>query len=171
MTMAVRIWARVSARWLTVLVSVGLTGCGALWDAAYPPPPDPRVVVGFYIAKTEAQPGWIKQSIVDTDSVLYLSQEPIVSGTEIRSATPMLDPAGYFFVAIRLNDSGTRKLAQASGRALGDRLALVINDRLLGSALIDAPIEKGLFAMATRDKSSAMTLSQALGGSQRGATN
>jgi len=120
MTMAVRIWARVSARWLTVLVSVGLTGCGALWDAAYPPPPDPRVVVGFYIAKTEAQPGWIKQSIVDTDSVLYLSQEPIVSGTEIRSATPMLDPAGYF---LWLSDSMT--VAHVSWpRPLGAHLAI-----------------------------------------------
>ncbi len=150
------------SRWLTVCLAIGLTGCGALWDAAYPPPPDPRVVVGFYIAKTQAAPGWIEQSMDGADAVLYLSQEPIVSGTEIRSATPMRDAAGYFFVGIRLNDSGARKLAQASTRAVGDRLALVINERLLGSALIDAPIEKGMFAMATRDRASAMTLSQAL---------
>jgi len=149
-------------RWLTVCLSVGLAGCGALWDTAYPPPPDPRAIVGFYIAKTEAEPGWVEQSLADSEAVLYLSQEPIVSGTEIRSATPMLDPAGYFFVGIRLNDSGARKLAQASTRAVGDRLALVINERLLGSALIDTPITKGMFAMATRDRTSAVTLSQAL---------
>ena len=147
---------------LVLLVTLSLSGCGALWDAMYPPPPDPRATVGFYIAKTEPSEGWLKRSTTDSDRVLYLSQEAIVTGTEIRSATPMIDPAGYFFVAIRLNDSGTRKLAQASARAAGDRLALVIDSRLLGSAPIDAPIDKGLFAMATRDRSSAFALAQAL---------
>lgn len=147
---------------LVLLVTLSVSGCGALWDAMYPPPPDPRATVGFYIAKTEPSEGWLKRTTIEASSVLYLAQEPIVTGTDIRSATPMTDPAGYFFVAIRLNDSGTRKLAQASARAAGDRLALIINNRLLGSAPIDTPIDKGLFAMATRDRSSAITLAQAL---------
>jgi len=153
---------RIAMRWLTGLMAVMLSGCGALWDAMYPPPPDPRATVGFYLAKTEPKEGWVKRVGTGGSQVLYLAQEPIVTGSEIQAATPMTDPAGYFFVAIRLNDSGGRKLAQASARAVGDQLALVINDRLLGAALIDAPIEQGLFAMATLDKSSAFILSQVL---------
>lgn len=158
---------RIAMRWATAMLTVLLSGCGALWDGMYPPPPDPRATVGFYLAKTEPTADWVKREGVGGRPVLFLAQEPIVTGTEIMAATPMTDPTGYFFVAIRLNDSGARKLAQASARAVGDQLALVINDRLLGAALIDAPIEQGLFAMATRDKSSAFVLSQVLSPSDR----
>ncbi len=144
------------------LMAVMLSGCGALWDLAYPPPPDQRAAIGFYLAKTEPIVDWVKREGVGEQPALYLAPRPVVSGTEVRAATPMTDPSGLFFVAIRLNGSGTRKLAEASALALGDQLALVMEDQLLGAALIDAPIEQGLFAMAVRDKTAAFVLSLAL---------
>ncbi len=153
---------RMLLRCFTALMAVTLSGCGALWDLAYPPPPDPRAAIGFYLAKTEPTKDWVKREAEGEQPPLYLAPTPVVSGTDVQAATPMTDPSGLFFVAIRLNDSGTRKLAEVSALALGDQLALVMNDRLLGAALIDAPIEHGLFAMATRDETAAFILSLAL---------
>lgn len=153
---------QIALRGLTALMTVLLTGCGALWDLAYPPPPDPRAEIGFYLAKTEPTVDWVERQGAGDQTVLYLAPEPVVVGTEIEAATPMTDPSGQFFVAIRLNGTGTRKLAEVSALALGDQLALVMEDRLLGAALIDAPIDQGLFAMAVRDQTAAFILSIAL---------
>ncbi len=153
---------RMLLRCATALMAVTLSGCGALWDLAYPPPPDPRASNGFYLAKTEPTVDWVKREGVGQEPTLYLAPTPVVLGTAVQAATPMTDPSGLFFVAIRLNGTGTRKLAEVSALALGDQLALVIEDRLLGAALIDAPIEQGLFAMATRDETAAFILSLAL---------
>jgi len=153
---------RMALRGATAVMAVMLSGCGALWDLAYPPPPDPRAGIGFYLAKTEPTVDWVKREGVGEQPALYLAPEPVVLGTEVQAATAMMDPSGLFFVAIRLNGSGTRKLAEVSALALGDQLALVMADRLLGAALIDAPIEQGLFAMAVRDKTAAFVLSLTL---------
>jgi|UniRef100_UPI0040488936 preprotein translocase subunit SecD len=153
---------RMALRVVTALMTVMLSGCGALWDLAYPPPPDPRASIGFYLAKTEPTVAWVKREGVGEQPALYLAPTPVVLGTAVQAATPMTDPSGLFYVAIRLNGNGTRKLAEVSALALGDQLALVIEDRLLGAALIDAPIKQGLFAMAVRDKNAAFVLSLAL---------
>lgn len=153
---------RMLLRCATALMAVMLSGCGALWDLAYPPPPDPRAEIGFYLAKTEPTVAWVKREGLGEQPALYLAPTPVVLGTEVQAATAMTDPSGQFFVAIRLNGTGTRKLAEASVLALGDQLALVIEDRLLGAALIDAAIDQGLFAMAVRDKTAAFVLSLTL---------
>lgn len=153
---------RMVLRCVTALMAVMLSGCGALWDLAYPPPPDPRAAIGFYLAKTVPTEDWVKREVDGEEPPLYLAPTPVVLGTDVQAATPMTDPSGLFFVAIRLNDSATRKLAEVSALALGDQLALVMNDWLLGAALIDAPIDQGLFAMAVRDEAAAFVLSLTL---------
>ena len=85
-----------------------------------------------------------------------------IEGADIKMAVPMKDAAGYFFVGIQLNDSGSRKLAQATPQMVGKQLVLVVDDRLLGAALIDGPIDKGVFAMATSDRHAAFILSDLL---------
>lgn len=150
-------------RWfVVVLVCTYLQGCGAIYDAAFPPPPDERQQIVFYIGQSVYEPSLVLRTGRGGEPRLYTEQTPVLKGTDIEVAMPMKDAAGYYFVGIRLKDSGARKLAQASARAVGKQLALVINERLLGAALIDSPIEKGTFAMATADQSSAFILAGAL---------
>ena len=139
-----------------------LTGCGAIYDSIVPPPPDERQNVAFYFAQDEYEQGLVMRAARGGEPKVYAQQTPIVQGSDIKMAVPMKDAAGYFFVGIQLNDSGARKLAQSTPQMIGMQLALVVDDRLLGAALIDGPIDKGTFAMATSSKNAAFVLSDLL---------
>ncbi len=138
------------------------TGCGAIYDAIVPPPVDHRTDIAFYFAQDSYEQGLIRRAGPGGAPVLYTQQKPILEGQDIEQAVPMRDAAGYFFVGIKLKDSGARKLAQSTPSMLGKQLALVVNERLLGAAIIDDPIEKGLFAMATSDRNAAFALADLL---------
>lgn len=152
-------------RWISrvflVFFALSIAGCGAIWDNLFPLD-DERSQIGFYLARPTYEQGLMSFTPRGGGQRLYLQQQPIVTGLEIRSATPMIDATGHFFVAIRLKDSGARKLAQATEDSKGHLLALRAGDQLIGAAPIDGPIDKGLFAMATRDRASAIALSQLL---------
>jgi preprotein translocase subunit SecD len=144
-----------------VFLTLTLGGCGAIWDQMYPEP-QRDASIGFYIAQADYAQGLLSSVSSPGGPRLYVQQQPIVKGVEIQSATPMVDKAGYFFVAIRLTDSGARKLAQATAEATDKQLALLVGGRLMGAAFIDSPIDKGMFAMATRDRASAFALADLL---------
>jgi len=158
-------FARFIASWRLLIVLAlmfVLSGCGAIYDAIVPSPPDPRQEISFYFAQDEYKQGLIRRAAIGGDPTLYTQQKSIIDGSDIDQAVPMRDAAGYFFVGIRLKDSGARKLAQATPDMIGKQLALVIDGRLLGAALIDDPIDKGMFAMATSDRNSAVALAELL---------
>ena len=148
--------------WLAGLFLSLLTGCGAIYDAMVPPPPDGRQNVAFYFAQDSYEQGLVMRAARGGEPKVYAQQKPIIEGSDIKMAVPMKDAAGYFFVGIQLNDSGARKLAQATPSMIGKQLALIVDDRLIGAALIDGPIDKGMFAMATSDKNAAFALSDLL---------
>jgi len=152
-------FANVTRRGLLVALSVLLTGCGAIYDSIVPPPPDQRQRVAFYFAQSTYEQGLVMRAARGGEPKVYAQQKPIIEGSDIKMAAPMKDAAGYFFVGIQLNDSGARKLAQTTPQMIGKQLALVVDDRLLGAALIDGPIDKGMFAMATANKNAAFVLS------------
>jgi preprotein translocase subunit SecD len=156
-------YAAVHMRWFGLLVLMAmLTGCGAIYDSLVPPPPDERQNIAFYFAQDQYRQGLVMRAARGGTPKVYAQQTPIVQGTDIQRAVPMKDAAGYFFVGIQLNDSGARKLAQASPKMIGKQLALVVDGQLIGAALIDAPIDKGTFAMATSNKNAAFALSDLL---------
>jgi hypothetical protein len=144
-----------------LLLLSALSGCGALWDLIDPPPPDHRADIGFYIAQQAQAAGLVMHKGAD-DVVMYLEKEPVVLGTEIRDAIPMVDAALQYFVAVRLKDKGASQLARATTQAVGRQLTLMVGDRFLGGALIDAPIEQGVFALPMQDQAAAFALAQLL---------
>jgi preprotein translocase subunit SecD len=153
-------------RLLRTIALIGLlafvSGCGAIYDAIVPPPPDDRQAIAFYFAQADYEPGLVMRTARGGEPKVYAQQKPIVEGVDIKMAVAMKDAAGYFFVGIQLNDSGARKLAQASPTMIGKQLALVVDGSLLGRALIDGPIDKGMFAMATADRQTAFTIADLL---------
>jgi preprotein translocase subunit SecD len=74
----------------------------------------------------------------------------------------MVDAALQYFVAVRLKDKGASQLARATTQAVGRQLTLMVGDRFLGGALIDAPIEQGVFALPMQDQAAAFALAQLL---------
>jgi preprotein translocase subunit SecD len=152
-----------TSKWLVLLLAfIALAGCGAIYDSIVGLPEDDRAQVEFYFAQDEYQQGLIRRAATSNQPALYTQQIPILEANDIEQALPMRDAAGYFFVGIKLKDSGARKLARTTPGMIGKRLAVVIDGRLLGAALIDGPIDKGAFAIATNDRNSAFALAQLL---------
>lgn len=138
-----------------------LSGCGAIWESMYPPGAN-LPSYSFHLASTRDKPGLLPWSDAQGQYTLYLQRESLLTRVDIKGASAMVDGSGQFFVAIRLSDGGSRKLARASADQIGQSLALVTEGYLMGSALIDAPIDKGLFAMAVTSRSSAFALAEFL---------
>jgi len=139
-----------------------LSGCGAIWESMYPSEANALPSYSFHTASTSDTPGLLPWSDAQGRHTLYLQREALLTRADIKGASPMVDGAGQFFVAIRLSDSGSRKLARVSADHIGQSLALVTGGYLMGSALIDGPIDKGLFAMAVTSRSSAFALAEFL---------
>lgn len=144
---------------VVAMMTAWLAGCGAIYDAIVPPPVDERrQKIAFYFAQPDYEQGLVRRAAAGGEPVLYAQQKPILEGDDIDQALPMRDASGYFFVGIKLKDSGARKLAQSTPAMIGKQLALVVDERLLGAAPIDGPIDKGMFAMATSDRNAAFVL-------------
>ena len=139
-----------------------LSGCGAIWESMYPSVPSNQPPYAFHLASKNEMPGLLPWKDRSGEHTLYLQREPLLTRVDIKGASAMVDGAGQFFVAIRLSDSGSRKLARVSVDHIGQSLALVTGGYLMGSALIDAPIDKGLFAMAVTSRNSAFALAEFL---------
>lgn len=145
-----------------MLFLVTLSGCGAIWDAMYPSEPENLAPYAFHIASQTEQADLLPWTDTQGRQTLYLQREPILTRADVKAASPMVDPSGQFFVAIRLTDAGSRKLARVSVEHVGQSLALVTGNYLMGAALIQGPIDKGLFAMAVTSRSSAIALADFL---------
>ena len=156
-----RVWQRGRIAVLFALIPL-LSGCGAIWESMYPSQASTLPPYAFHLASTTDKPGLLPWSNVQGQHTLYLQREALLTRVDIKGASAMADATGQFFVAIRLSDSGSRKLARVSADHIGQSLALVTGGYLMGSALIDAPIDKGLFAMAVTSRSSAFALADFL---------
>jgi preprotein translocase subunit SecD len=139
-----------------------ISGCGAIWESMHPSQANALPPYAFHLASASDKPGLLPWSNLTGQHTLYLQREALLTRVDIKGASAMADVTGQFFVAIRLSDSGSRKLARVSADHIGQSLALVTGGYLMGSALIDAPIDKGLFAMAVTSRSSALALADFL---------
>jgi protein-export membrane protein SecD/preprotein translocase SecF subunit len=76
--------------------------------------------------------------LVDRGGVQYralyaLESRPIITGTEVRNATAALDPLlGQPEVQFELSTSGGRRFADATGRNVGNHLAILLDGRVQG---------------------------------------
>lgn len=156
-----RMWQRGRVAILFAFVPV-LSGCGAIWESMYPSQAHALPPYAFHLASKSDKPGLLPWSDAQGQHTLYLQREALLTRADIKGASAMVDATGQFFVAIRLSDSGSRKLTRVSAEHIGQSLALVTGGYLMGSALIDGPIDKGLFAMAVTSRSSAFALAEFL---------
>lgn len=70
---------------------------------------------------------------------LYLAPEPVVSGEDVESARP-LRVKGRPSVELTLTADGARKLAQATRRHLGRKLAIFVDDQIVCSPVISSAV-------------------------------
>ena len=144
------------------LVVATLAGCGAIYDMIDPPPPDERITLRFYVGQAQYAESLVLRTARGGEPKVYTEQVPILTAANIKMAVPMKDAKGYFFVGIRLDEKGSRVLAQASSRAVGKTLVLIVDEKLVTASPIDSPITEGTFAIAMPDRASTFALASLL---------
>lgn len=80
----------------------------------------------------------------DTQSYT-LEAEPIVTGESIEDARLVATSVGEPAIAIKLDKSGTRKLAAATADGIGRRLAIVLDGEVISAPAVREPLEGGTF--------------------------
>jgi preprotein translocase subunit SecD len=78
----------------------------------------------------------------DTQSYT-LDAEAVVTGEMVKDARPIVTAQGEKAIAVTLDKSGTRKLAEATAKGLGHRLAIVLDGEVISAPTVREPIEGG----------------------------
>ena len=84
-----------------------------------------------YVTNEETQ----QVEIVDTDRI-------VVDGSDIKSASAVYQDNNPV-VAIEFNEVGTEKFAEATGRLIGQRIAIYLDDRMVSSPSVNSKIPDG----------------------------
>lgn len=160
-----------------------LGGCGAMWDAVYPPQ-DPREDLTFHLASLTPYADWTLRTGPLGDPQIYVQPSALFSGASIEMAAPMVDASKQYFVGVRLEPVAARRLAGATQApkqvssivrkpALPGQLivsasdvrlayiALLQRSQLVSVMPVDQPIPGGTFAIPVNDAAAAQALSNA----------
>ena len=78
----------------------------------------------------------------DTQSYT-LEAKAIVTGETVEDARLIITPQGEKAIGVKLDKSGTRKLADATAKGLGRRLAIVLDGQVISAPTVREPIEGG----------------------------
>jgi hypothetical protein len=104
--------------------------------------------------------------VCDSDKTVYLLKDPIVSGG-VASATPeQVGHKNLWFLKIALDEQATGTLSQATQSLAGSELAVVLEDKVLSSQIIDSSLAGGDLAVTGNlDRAQATKLAHQLSGS------
>jgi preprotein translocase subunit SecD len=91
-----------------------------------------------------------------------LAPKVIIDETDIDRAESTTGPMGDPGVELHLTDAGAKRLAAATENAVGQRLGVVVNSRLLAAPQIRAPLAQGIRLMGLSSPQEADDVARAL---------
>ncbi len=77
----------------------------------------------------------------------YLNPIPIITVDNFTNVSAIKNEWGYYYIRIDLNDSGGQKWSEGTGKAIGDSLAIVINNELIQVVRVNAQITAPITAI------------------------
>jgi preprotein translocase subunit SecD len=69
-----------------------------------------------------------------------LDAKPVITGESLRNAQPAQDPTEGTIVQFELDPAGARQFRTETGKHLGDYMAIVLDDRVMSTAIIQGTI-------------------------------
>ena len=143
-----RSWRAVRLPMLASVLAVALVAAlgYALWERGSTPV---FAAVRFEVRLAEDQPtpGLIVAQVGQSNRLVYLHPEIVVSNDDIAEASISQDGPAQFSINVRFLEPGTERLRQASAAHLGRPVAILIDGRVVMTPVVRAPI--GEWAMIT----------------------
>ncbi len=107
----------------------------------------------YYVVDT---PNGYKRELDKSDETFYLDPKPIVTAKNIITFEIYegnYKYKKYFGLTMRLDKEGTENWSNATYKAVGNKLAFVLDNRLLQVAMVNSQITGGVTALNRRDYS------------------
>ena len=107
----------------------------------------------YYVVDT---PNNYKRQLDKSDETYFLDPKPIVTAKNIKAFEiyeGSYNNKKYFGLTMRLDKEGTENWSNATHRAVGNKLAFVLDNRLLQVAMVNSQITGGVTALNRLDYS------------------
>lgn len=110
-----------------------------------PPATAPRGAenFGLYVATETAQPGYGAMQVEMPASTVYVADVPVLTGADVSTATVEPDENGRSRILIQFVQAAQEKLAQATHDHLKERLAIVVEGKVLMAPRVEDEISHG----------------------------
>ena len=113
------------------------------------------LVTGYYYLSKDSNK--FQRQLYGTTRKYYLNPTPIITVDNFTSASVDKNIFGDYYIGINLDESGGKKWSEATGKTIGDSLALIINNELINVPRVNAQITAPITVVSRVD----MTKSQA----------
>jgi len=85
----------------------------------------------------------VDQTKVDENGYLPLDDKIVLKGDDVKEASPETGSDGSVYVSLKLNSEGAKKFEEATGRLVGQPLAIFMDDQLISAPTVDEKISGG----------------------------
>ncbi len=102
----------------------------------------------YYLTNKE---NGIEKTLDKSDEVYYIDPKPIVTVDNFTDLEIYQSNFGDFGLTIRLDEKGTKNWSEATGESIGQKLALIIDNKLYYTPTVNAKIDVGITALNRGD--------------------
>lgn len=107
---------------------------------------DPNyLVTGYYYLSKDSS--HFQRPLLGTAKNYYLNPTPIITVENFLTATVDKNNFGDYYIRIDLDETGGQNWTEATGKTIGDSLAIVINNELIHVARVNAQINAPVTAI------------------------
>ncbi len=111
--------------------------------------PSDDLVTGWYYL-TDEENG-IKKNLYGSDEMYFISPIPIVTIDNFTDLEIYQSDFGDYGLTIRLDEKGRKEWSEATGKSTGQKLALIINNELYFTPIVNSQIDFGITALNRGD--------------------
>lgn len=102
----------------------------------------------YYLSNKESG---IARKLKGTEELVYLDPKPIATVKNFSNIEIYQSNSGDFGLTIKLDKEGTKAWSVATGKSIGEKLALVIDDQVFYTPTVNSQIDFGITALNRGD--------------------
>jgi preprotein translocase subunit SecD len=139
-TRTARLAGPTTALWLAAILVAG--GCSRA-PQAEKPQSAPAQRFGLFAASEAAKPGYRDARVQMRDERVYCAPAPVITGADVSDVRVQQDAQGRSQVLVTFTPAGRTRLAEFTRNHLKERLAIVVDGRVLLAPVIENEIAHG----------------------------
>ena len=101
-----------------------------------------KATLEFRLAADVPAEKWTRHAVAATDDVVFVSPQPVLTGRDITKVSFYKDDNGHPMIGFTLTDEGGAKMWKATSENIGNRLAILLDGKVVSAPVIQSGIKK-----------------------------